>query len=139
VYQNFVSVRIIFRQSPYAMHVVRQNDPGVDMKRGCEANGTNGCPKGFDLANQQIRPAVCQVYREEVRASRNAIAALVGHCGNVSTFFAWWNSLARVGAERRDDGDTDGGILAQRKMADDASLIRPTLATLVVQPHLRAQ
>ncbi len=26
-------IRVVFRQGPDAMHVVRQNDPGVDMER----------------------------------------------------------------------------------------------------------
>jgi hypothetical protein len=40
---------------------------------------------------------VCQIYSKEVRSSRNAIAAIVGHCGNVSTFLAWWNTLIHAG------------------------------------------
>ncbi len=90
-------IRIIFRQGPYAMQVVRQNHPRIRMKWRRPANRTNGGPERFDFPHQQVRPVVCQIYSKEVRSSRNAIAAIVGHCGNVSTFLAWWNTLIHAG------------------------------------------
>jgi hypothetical protein len=97
-------IRIIFRQGLYTMLVIWQNDPGVDMKRGRQANRTNGGPERFDFPHQQVRPAVCQVDREEERSPWDAVAALVRHCRNVSTFSMWRNSLARVGCGARDGG-----------------------------------
>jgi hypothetical protein len=79
------------------MQVVRQNHPRIRMKWRRPANRTNGGAERFDFPHQQVRPAVCQIYSKEVRSSRNAIAAIVGHCGNVSTFLAWWNTLIHAG------------------------------------------
>ncbi len=90
-------IRIVFRQGPYTMHVVGQNDPGVDMKRCCQANRADRGAKGFNFADQQVRPAVCQVYREKVGSPWNAIAAVFGHFRNISTFLRCRNRLVFEG------------------------------------------
>ncbi len=86
-------IRIFCRQGPYTMHVVRQNNPCIDMKWRRLANRANRGAERFDFPHQQVRPAVCQVYGEKIRSSRNAIAAIVGHSGNVSTYVTCWNTL----------------------------------------------
>ncbi len=71
-------IRIIFGQRPYAMHVVRQNNPCIGMKRLQQASRMYSGAERFDFPNQQVRPAVCQAYREEIRSSSNAVAAIAG-------------------------------------------------------------
>ncbi len=121
-------IRIIFRHGPYAMHVVRQNHPCIRMKRRQQENRADRGPERFDFPHQQVRPAVCQVYREEIRSSRNAVAAIVGHCGNVSTFLTWRNRFVRGRWKKSVGTMRIGAVARQPKMARSASLFRPCIS-----------
>lgn len=96
-------IGIVFRQGPDAVHVIGEDDPRVDVKRGAEANRADGGTEGLDLADQKVGAAVGQVYREEIGSSGDAVAAVAGHWG-----FGF--GVRRMGAA----------------MAEGASLFRPT-------------
>lgn len=47
------------------MHMVRQNDPSIDMKPGLRPSKPHGRAKTVDMPTQQIAFPVEQIYREE--------------------------------------------------------------------------
>jgi len=51
-------VGIALRQGPEAMHVVRKDDPGVDMERPASPDSPNRGAQRVDVSNQQVRAAV---------------------------------------------------------------------------------
>lgn len=59
--------------------MVGKHDPGVDVEGRAGAHPSNRFPQRVDLFNQQIRPAVEQVRREEERPARNPIATIIRH------------------------------------------------------------
>jgi hypothetical protein len=65
------------------MHVVRQHDPSIQMKREAPAHLAHAFAQRLDLCDEQIGTAVAQVYREEVRRPGDAVAPVVRHDGIV--------------------------------------------------------
>ena len=59
--------------------MIGKHDPGVDVEWRAGANLPNHIPQRVDLCDQQIRPAVEQVRREEERSTRNPIATIIRH------------------------------------------------------------
>lgn len=78
------------------MHVVRENHPGIDMKRGAALGVADGGPQGLYVLNEQVAPAVIEINREEVRPARHAVAPVVGHFGWV--ILAIFVVFCKVGA-----------------------------------------
>ena len=72
-------VNIIRRQGPDTMHVIGQHHPAIDMKRSRRTNLPHSRAQYFDLIDQQASPAFQQINGKEIRSTRNAIAAVVGH------------------------------------------------------------
>jgi hypothetical protein len=61
------------------MHMVGQYYPGLDAKRRLPTHVADGGAQRIDVPHQQVRPAIEQVYSEEVRSARYAISAIVRH------------------------------------------------------------
>jgi hypothetical protein len=72
-------VGIAFRQGPQAVHVVGQDDPGVDAERCAGTHLSNGLVQDVDLHHQEMRVAVTKVHGEEEGSTRNPITAIVRH------------------------------------------------------------
>ena len=66
-------------KGPQAMHMVRQHDPGVDVKGRLPAHGAHCFAKRVDLRHQQAGAAVAQVHREEIGGTRDPIASVIRH------------------------------------------------------------
>jgi hypothetical protein len=73
-------VGIALLQGPQAMHVVRKDDPGIDMKRRAGSDPPNRDAQRVDVPDQQVRAAVQQVYREEKGATRSPIGTISPAC-----------------------------------------------------------
>ena len=71
----------VHRQGPQAVHMIGKHDPGVDVEWRAGADLPNHIPQRVDLCDQQVRPAVEQVRREEERSARNPIATIIWHGG----------------------------------------------------------
>ncbi len=120
-------IPVIFSQRPDAMHVVRQNNPCINMKRPRQANRADGGAERFDFAHQQAGTAVRRVYREEIGSSGNAVAAVFGHSKLYRNLLVDGIDFFEAASREKGGGgfaQGRGGVL--RKMADYASLIRPT-------------
>jgi NAD(P)-dependent dehydrogenase (short-subunit alcohol dehydrogenase family) len=76
-------IGIAFRQGPQAVHVVGTYDPGVDVKGRAGAHPPDRFRQRFDLCDQQVRPAIEQVRREEEGSARNPIATIIRHDGSM--------------------------------------------------------
>jgi hypothetical protein len=74
-------IGIALRQGPQAVHMIGKHDPGVDVEWRAGADLPNHIPQRVDLCDQQVRPAVEQVRREEERSARNPIATIIWHGG----------------------------------------------------------
>ena len=70
-------------RGPQAVHVVRKDDPGVDVEGSAHAHLPNRVPQRVDLRGQQVRTTVEQINREEERSTRNPIATIIRHDGNM--------------------------------------------------------
>ena len=66
------------RQCPDTMHVIGQHHPAIDMKRTCRSNLAHRRAQCLDLVDEQATLTFQQINYEEIRSSRNAIAAVVG-------------------------------------------------------------
>lgn len=55
-------VGIAFRRGPQAVHVVGQDDPGVDAEGCAGAHPSNGLAQDVDLHHQEMRVAVTKVH-----------------------------------------------------------------------------
>jgi len=64
------------------MHMVRQNDPGIDMERMARVCGTNRFAQQIDMADQHVASTVEQIDRKEIRGTRHLGAAVSRHGGS---------------------------------------------------------
>ena len=60
------------------MLVIGQHHPAIDMKRTCRSNLSHRRAQCLDLVDEQATLTFQQINYEEIRSSRNAIAAVVG-------------------------------------------------------------
>jgi hypothetical protein len=72
-------IRIIRRQGPYSVHVIRQHNERVDVKRTALQRPFSGGTQQFDLVGQQAAAPVEQIDGEEPAAARNERAAIIRH------------------------------------------------------------
>lgn len=77
-------IAIPLGQGPDAMHVVRQNHPGVDVEGAGGSGLLHGCAKGVDVSDQGIGTALGKCHREEHGRSGSAGAQVIGHGGRVA-------------------------------------------------------
>lgn len=75
--------------------MIREDDPGVDMEGVAGTGFADGGQKGFDVFGLQIQPPVVDVYREEIGASWDMVAAVIGHNGEGSAVVAKVEVLGR--------------------------------------------
>ncbi len=77
------------------MHVVRQNNPSIDVEWVGFFYLPNGGAGGFDLGDQKVRSPVAEIYREEIGSSGNTVATVNRHVGLGNMFGLilqrfWW-------------------------------------------------
>lgn len=72
-------IRIVFRQCPDTMQMIRQHHPRIDMKRAGLSGFTNGITQYVNMLHQQTGLAVKQIDGKEIRTTRKAIAPVIGH------------------------------------------------------------
>ncbi len=65
------------------MHVVGEDDPGVDVKRCAGAHPANRIAQRVDIRHQQVRAPIKQVYGKEEGPAWNPIAAIIRHLGSI--------------------------------------------------------
>lgn len=70
------------RKVPDAVHVIRQDHPGVNVERRTGSDITDGVAERIDVGDEQFTPAVEQVDGEEVGSSRHSVAAVIWHGTN---------------------------------------------------------
>ena len=61
------------------MLVIGQHHPAIDMKRTCRSNLAHRRAQCLDLVDEHASVAFEQINYEEIRSSRNSIAAVVGY------------------------------------------------------------
>lgn len=74
-------IGVAFGQGPETVRVIGEDDPGVDVEGVKHAGAADGGAEGFDGAGEEVGSAVEKVDGEDVRASRDSVAAVVGHVG----------------------------------------------------------
>ena len=65
------------------MHVVGEDDPGVDVKGCAGAHSANRIAQCVDIRHQQVRAPIKQVYGKEEGPAWNPIAAIIRHPGSM--------------------------------------------------------
>ncbi len=68
-------------QSPQAMHVIGEDNPGVDAEGRAGADPAYRVAQYVDLRHQQIETGVVEVHCKEEGSARNPIAAIIRHTG----------------------------------------------------------
>ena len=64
------------------MHVIRQDDPGVDMEGMAVLGGAYRLAEKVNVADQQIASAVTQIDGEEIGSTRHMGAAVSRHAAH---------------------------------------------------------
>lgn len=59
--------------------MLRQHDPGIDIKRPLAAGTPHRLAQRIDLPDQQILATLQQIHGQKIRAARNPPAAIVRH------------------------------------------------------------
>ena len=72
--------------------MVGKDDPGTDAEGCVGTHPGNRLAQDVDLRQQQIRPAVEQIYGKE-SSPRNPIAAIIRHTGSMFELWVWQNTL----------------------------------------------
>jgi len=65
------------------MHMVRQNDPGVDVKRRLPTHVAYRFAQPVDPCHEQVGAPVAQIDREKIGGARNPIASVIRHTRNM--------------------------------------------------------
>jgi hypothetical protein len=65
------------------MHMIGEDNPGVDAEGRAGAHPANRVAQHVDLRHQQIRTGVAQVHCKEEGSARNPIAAIIRDTGNM--------------------------------------------------------
>lgn len=106
---------VVLREGPYAMHMVGQDDPGVDMEWEQSSCRFYGGAQIGDFRYEQRGTAIPQVDGEEVGAARDAVSSVIGHgnsiaCGKtpVQRFPLRFRNTAKYVADGRDISKKDG-------------------------------
>lgn len=73
-------IRIPRRQRPHAMHMLRQDHPGIDVEWSPRAPFPHRLAQGVNVADQEVAVPVQQIDREEIGAPRDTVTPIVGHC-----------------------------------------------------------
>ena len=71
-------VNIARRQGTDTIHMIRQRDPAIDMKRSRRSNLTHRRAQCVDLVDEHMRFTFEQINGEELRSTRITISAVVG-------------------------------------------------------------
>src|SRR5438105_3519233 len=71
--------RLVARSTGNAMHMIGEDNPGIDAEGCTGAHPANRVAQYVDLRHQQIRTGVAQVYGKEEGSARNPIAAIIRH------------------------------------------------------------
>jgi hypothetical protein len=64
------------------MHVIWQNDDGIDRERPLTPCPTKGLPQEYYVADEPLAPSVRERNREKIGSSRHEVAAIENHCGD---------------------------------------------------------
>ena len=64
------------------MHVVRQDDPGIDMKGVSFPGGPHRLAEKVDVTDKKIASAVTQIDREEIGRTRHLGTAVSRHAAH---------------------------------------------------------
>jgi hypothetical protein len=64
------------------VHVIRQNDPGIDMEGVAFFGSANRLAEQVYVADEEVASAITQVDREEIRCARHLGAAVSRHSGS---------------------------------------------------------
>lgn len=81
-------VRIVRRQSPQAMQMIRENDDSVDVKRSLPPHGNERGTQGVNLFRQEIPAAFQEGDREKVGSTGDIGANVMRHGGEFAAFTA---------------------------------------------------
>ncbi len=74
-------VRIVRRQSPQAMQMIRENDDSVDVKRSLPPHGSEGGAQGVNMFREQAAVAFQEGDREKVGTAGDIGADVMRHGG----------------------------------------------------------
>jgi hypothetical protein len=74
---------IAARQGPQAVHMIGEDNPGVDAEGRTGAQPANRVAQCVDLRHQQIRTGVAQVHCKKEGSARNPIAAMIQNTGSM--------------------------------------------------------
>ena len=80
-------------QGPQAMHMVGEDNPGIDAEGRTGAHPANRVAQYVDLRHQQIRTGVAQLHCKEEGSARNPIAAIIWHARNLPELAEGRNTL----------------------------------------------
>ena len=72
-------IAIPLGQGPDAVHVVRQNHPGVDREGALAPRGNDGPAQAVDLTHQKIRPTLGQCHGKEDGRARRPRSDVIRH------------------------------------------------------------
>ena len=72
-------VEVALRQCPQAMHVIRQDNPGINKKRPPTSDLSHRMAQAFDLRNQRLGTTVSKVDGEEMSATRDMVSSIFQH------------------------------------------------------------
>ena len=78
------------------MHVVRQDDPGVDAKRRLPADLAHRFAKRINLRHEQPGAAVAQIHREEIGGAGDPVASVIRHVREYARHRTHRSSVGRV-------------------------------------------
>ncbi len=73
-------IGVTFRQRPYRVHVVRQDDPCNDRKRMPALDKTDSVTQSIDVFDQQTTGTVSQIDREEIRSACDINSSVLHPC-----------------------------------------------------------
>jgi len=131
-------VALAFRKGPKAVHVVRQDDPGVDAKRRLPADLAHCLAQRISLRHEQPGAAVAQIHREEIGGAGDPVASVIRHVREYAR-----HRIQRSGATRHIGHEANGGLRgappALRPLREIVDVGRMQSAAFVVVPRSSMQ
>lgn len=88
-------IGVAFRQRPYRVHVVRQDNPRDDRERIPAFDDANGMTQDIDVFDQQTTGTISQIDREEIRPARDTSSSILHPC--ISPCRGCWASPMKPG------------------------------------------
>jgi hypothetical protein len=65
------------------MHMVRQNNPSIDMKWQPTDRAPDRLSQSHNLRDEQVRATVAQIDRKEIAPACNPVSAIIWHSGTI--------------------------------------------------------